>query len=225
MRSMPRRSSRRRRSRSGGARRAPSSAACRGSRRVRCRPGGCRTAGRRPRDDRRPWRVPTHGERAALALRRSLELVEPVGTDREHVALLRLVAPDLAWRHARLFARHRAQIDRRAPPAAVRELRQCVREPAGADVVDREDRVRGAERGSMRRSLPARGARSRRCRAGPNRSRGRRCSRRRRCDEAAPPPMPISMPGPPSCTSSGARRYQRLQRRARRACCRRRRRS
>ena len=37
------------------------------------------------------------------------------GANREHVALLRLVAPDLARRHARLFGRDRAQIELRAP--------------------------------------------------------------------------------------------------------------
>ena len=49
-----------------------------------------------------------HRERAALSIAQGLERGERFGTDGEHVALLRLVAPDLAWRHARLLRRNRA---------------------------------------------------------------------------------------------------------------------
>ena len=68
------------------------------------------------------------------------------GRDREHVALLRLVRPDLARGHARLLVRGRPQVDARAPPGAVDELGERVRDAAGPDVVDREDGVRGPER-------------------------------------------------------------------------------
>src|SRR6185503_13513811 len=65
--------------------------------------------------------------------------------DGQNIAFLGLVAPDLARRHAAVLARDRAQVDARAAPGAVRELGKRVRQAPGADVVDREDRVRRAE--------------------------------------------------------------------------------
>ena len=53
-----------------------------------------------------------------------------------------------------------------------------VGQAAGADVVDRQDRIASRRAASSGRSPPARGAPSRRCRAAPNRNRGRRRSRR-----------------------------------------------
>ena len=55
----------------------------------------------------------------------------------EHVALLRLVAPDLERRHARLVARHLAQLDAAAAAAMRDRLRHGVRQAARAHVVDR----------------------------------------------------------------------------------------
>ena len=86
-------------------------------------------------------RLAQHGEGAALALAQGAELVEPVGRNRQHVALLRFVAPDLARRHARLLGLHAAQFEARAAAGAVRQFRQRVGEAAGADVVYRQDRV------------------------------------------------------------------------------------
>ena len=86
------------------------------------------------------------GERAALTRAQRLELGEALGREREHVALLRLVAPQLERRHAGLVARHGAQVEGRAAVAVVDELGQRVREPARAHVVDRHDRVLVAER-------------------------------------------------------------------------------
>ena len=63
------------------------------------------------------------------------------GLDREHIALLRLVAPDLHRRHAGLGARHRAQIDPRAAIAVRHRFGHRVRQTAGADVVNQGDGV------------------------------------------------------------------------------------
>ena len=111
-----------------------------------CRPACCGRAGPAPRGAGRRWRAPTHGERAALALAERAEQVEAVRGDREDVALLRLVGPDLARGHARLLVRHRPQVDARAAAGAVRELGQRIREAARPDVVDREDGIVGSER-------------------------------------------------------------------------------
>ena len=62
--------------------------------------------------------------------------------DREHITLLRFVAPDLARRHPGLLARHIAEIDHGPDATTMRQLGQRVRQSAGADVVDRQDRIR-----------------------------------------------------------------------------------
>jgi hypothetical protein len=85
-----------------------------------------------------------HGERTALALADRTKRRQIPRRDREHVALLRLVAPNLARRHARLFRRNRTQIDDRADAAAMQQFGQRIRQATGADVVDRQDRVRVA---------------------------------------------------------------------------------
>jgi hypothetical protein len=48
-------------------------------------------------------RLPQHRKRAALALAQRPEQPERRRRDRKHIALLRLVAPDLARRHARIL--------------------------------------------------------------------------------------------------------------------------
>ncbi len=80
-------------------------------------------------------------ERAALALAEGAELLEALGRDREHVALLRFVGPDLARAHARLLDVHLAQLEMRAQAGVVGELGHRVRQAARADVVDGDDRV------------------------------------------------------------------------------------
>ena len=86
-----------------------------------------------------------HGKRAALTLANRAEAVQFGRRQSQYIALLRLVAPDLARRHARVLARDAAQLEMRAALRLVRDLRHGVRQPARADVVDREDRVGGAE--------------------------------------------------------------------------------
>src|SRR5207248_10585365 len=83
-------------------------------------------------------------ERAAFALAKCTKAIEARGQDREHVTLLRLVAPYLAGRHAALFGWNFAKLDRAARVPTVDQLRQRVRQSAGADVVDRQNRICGA---------------------------------------------------------------------------------
>src|SRR5215831_19593049 len=64
-------------------------------------------------------RAPHHRERAALALAHRAKVIQSLQWNREHVALLRLVAPDLARRHARLFGGNRAQIERPTDTASL----------------------------------------------------------------------------------------------------------
>ncbi len=82
-----------------------------------------------------------NGEGAAFAPADRRELVEPRRWEGQDVAFLRLVAPDLGRRHARLLDRHGAQLEVRAAAGAVGEFRQRVRDAAGADIVQRQDRV------------------------------------------------------------------------------------
>ena len=141
-------------------------------------------------DRRRPRRT---GSARARRARRS---VDAARRERQHVALLRLVAPDFHRRQFRLGARHRAQVDAPAALAVRDRLGQCIRQTARTDVVDQQDRVRRRPSPSSHRSPLARGAGSRDCRAAPRRNPGPtyfgRCPR----DEAAPPPRPISIAGP-----------------------------
>ena len=164
------------------------------ARRGPCRPACCRSADRSTVRWPSAVAVPDHRERAALARADRAELVEPVGRDREHVALLRLVAPHLARRHAGFLVGRRAEIDPRAA------ARRRARARAARSTARRRRRRESTGSGSPRRapssgrSPPARGAGSRRCPAAPSRSRGRRRSpprpartrRRRPCRSACP---------------------------------------
>ena len=93
------------------------------------------------------------------------------------------------------------EIEDAAAAGAVDELREGVREAAGADVMDGEDRIRGAEREAavddlLGAPLDLRVAALHRIEVELD-GVGAAAS-----ELAAPPPMPIRMPGPPSCTSS-----------------------
>ena len=149
------------------------------------------------RSPRRPRRTGSARARRSRAKRS-----RSAGANREHVALLRLVAPDLARRHARLFGRHRAQVEAR------RRRRRHAPAPAARSTARRRRRRGSTGSGSPSPSCQQRSMTS--------------CARRwisalPRCtesksrsavlapvaiDDAAPPPRPISMPGPPSWISS-----------------------
>src|SRR5208337_3214721 len=63
--------------------------------------------------------------------------------EREYVTLLRLIAPDLHRRELRFGAWNLAQIDLAAPPAVRDGFGQSIRQAAGADIVDQQNRIGG----------------------------------------------------------------------------------
>ena len=82
-----------------------------------------------------------HRKRAALAFAQRTEFVEALGGDRQHITLLRLVAPDLARRHARFFGGNGTQVEMRAAARAMRQFRHGVGNAAGADIMNRQNRI------------------------------------------------------------------------------------
>ena len=122
-------------------RRAACAGACRAGPRAACRSACCIEV--RVGDDQVPvvGGLAHHREGAALAPAERLELGQAIRCDAQHVALLGLVAPELEGAHARLVVGHLAQLEARAAPLSFDQLGQRVREPAGADVVDRDDRA------------------------------------------------------------------------------------
>jgi hypothetical protein len=166
---------------------------------------------RRGAPSRSRRRPPRTGSARARRSRRSAR-GDP-GPHRQHVALLRLVAPDLERRHAGLGARHRAQLD--APPRRRRARSRAARSTG------RRRRRRGSKRiglsspSAQQRSMTSWQRRSisalPRCTEAKSRS---ACSRPSAIDEAAPPPRPISIAGPPSTTSARAPTGSRPSRRA-----------
>ena len=165
-----------------------------------------RSGGRRRRACRRRWRCPARRTGSARARTAPRSAASALGVDRQHVALLGLVAPDLQRRHARLVAGDRAQLEARAAPAR--------RAPArAARSTGRPRPRRGSRRWGCRRPAPSSGrsppgsaAPSRRCRAAPRRNRGPRREAPDATDEAAPPPRPISMRRPAQHDDRRARR-------------------
>ena len=86
-----------------------------------------------------------HREGAAFALAEGAKALELGRRNREHVAFLRLVAPDLARRHAGVFGRDLAQLEAGAAARRPCQLGHGVGQSARADVVDRQDRIRGSQ--------------------------------------------------------------------------------
>ena len=82
-----------------------------------------------------------YGVGAAFAAAQGIKACKRLRCDCEHVALLRFVAPDFAWAHARLFAGRRAQINFRPASRSMRDLGQRIGDAPRADVVNREHRV------------------------------------------------------------------------------------
>ena len=84
---------------------------------------------------------PQHCERTALARAQGAEVFEPLGCNRQHIALLRFIAPDLARAHARLFDMDLAQFEPRAQAGRIRKFRHRVRQPACPHVMNGENRI------------------------------------------------------------------------------------
>jgi len=152
-------------------------------------------------DDSRASSVatPTTAKGQALAFTDGPELPMRSGGDREHEAFLAFVAPQLARRHAGLFVGQGGKIDAGAPPA--------IWASSAARSTDRPHRRRESRApdcpgpSCQQRSMTSGRAFASRIARCTNRNPGSRdwrpcpCSMRR-------PPIPISIPGPPSCTSS-----------------------
>ena len=81
------------------------------------------------------------GKQAALALAQVLEQRQAVRRNRQHITLLRFVTPDFFRRHATLFQRDLAQVENRSAFGVVGNFREGIRQAAGADVVNRQDRI------------------------------------------------------------------------------------
>src|SRR6185503_10604662 len=91
-------------------------------------------------------RFPHHRERAALALADGAEALQIARRDRKDVALLRLVAPDLERRHARLLVRNPAQVEAAAAVRRMHQLRQRVGQASRPDIMYGENRVSLSQR-------------------------------------------------------------------------------
>ena len=67
-----------------------------------------------------------NGKWTTLTFANRLERRQTLRRNGEHITFLRLVAPNLQWRHARLFAGNGAQLEDGAHAAGVRQLGQRV---------------------------------------------------------------------------------------------------
>ena len=86
-----------------------------------------------------------HGKRAALAFANGAESAQIFFQNRQHIALLRFIAPDLQRREAMLFQRHIAQLKHRTTPGIVYQFGESVGQAARAHVVNGDNRVGRAE--------------------------------------------------------------------------------
>ena len=87
-----------------------------------------------------------HGVRTTLAVANSLDCRHLISGNREDVALLRLVAPHLERRHARLGRRDAAKVDAPATVTVRDCLRHRVRQTARTDIVNQKNWIALAER-------------------------------------------------------------------------------
>ncbi len=86
-------------------------------------------------------RFADHRIRCALAAADLVELRHLRRGNRHHVTLLRFVAPHFQRAHARLVVEDIAQLEAAAAAAVAHQLRHGVGQTAGADVMDKQDRV------------------------------------------------------------------------------------
>ena len=84
-------------------------------------------------------------KRAALTFAHLRKQIQMLRQNRQHIALLRLIAPDFAWRQAGFLQLNFRQIKNRAFFRAVNDFREGVGNTARADIVDRQNRVVRAE--------------------------------------------------------------------------------
>ena len=82
-----------------------------------------------------------HGKRAAFTFADGAEGVQIFFQNRQHITLLRFVAPDLQWVETVFFQRDFAQLEYCAASGIVNEFGEGVGQAASADVVDGDNRV------------------------------------------------------------------------------------
>ena len=82
-----------------------------------------------------------HREGAALTFAQIAEADQAFGRNRQHIALLRLVAPYFAGAHAGLFAGQCAQLEGRAATGIMGEFGHGVGNAAGTDIVYGQNRI------------------------------------------------------------------------------------
>ena len=80
-------------------------------------------------------------ERAALAQAQGSEFGDALLRQAEHVAFLRFVAPQLQRRQRRVVAGDLVEVDHAADAGIVQQFGDRIGQAAGADVVDRCDRI------------------------------------------------------------------------------------
>ena len=79
--------------------------------------------------------------RTSLSLADGLKSAQFLWLDRQHVALLRFVAPNFQWRHSGFVIRHSAQFKTSTSAAVFDQLRQGIAQPAGTHIMDESNRV------------------------------------------------------------------------------------
>ena len=83
-------------------------------------------------------RFADNSKRATLAFAHGAKIIKPLWRDRQHIALLRFVAPDFARRHAGLFGRQCTQVKLRTTPGAIGQFGHGIGDAAGANIVNCE---------------------------------------------------------------------------------------
>ncbi len=86
-------------------------------------------------------RFANHRIGGALALAKLIKQRQLVRRHRQHIALLRFVAPNFQRAHARLIVEDVAQVETPAAAAVAHQLRHGVRQAARAHIVDKQNRV------------------------------------------------------------------------------------
>ena len=82
-----------------------------------------------------------HRIRTTLPLAQRFENFQTLGGDGQHIAFLRLVAPNLHRRHAGIVVRHLAQLETAASVRAVDDFRHGVGQATRADIVNRQNGI------------------------------------------------------------------------------------
>ena len=88
------------------------------------------------------FRRSDHGKGTPLTLADGLKQMQILRRNRQHIALLRLIAPRLQRTHPGLAARNRIQVETPAAAAVLDQLRKRIRQSARAHVMNKCNRIR-----------------------------------------------------------------------------------